>query len=223
MEENNQRSVSDFNGPSPMNEVFGYKHEPSKNEKLSQNQPDGIFKKYLLLGWEILKILIIAAVIVLPIRYFLFQPFIVKGDSMVPNFHSGDYLIVDEISYRFSEPSRGDVVVLKYPLDTTQRFIKRVIALPGETVDIKSGVITVTKDGKTIDINEKAYIPSSLTTDGTVHTVLHGDQYFVMGDNRPFSYDSRRWGVLPKKDIVGRALLRIFPLSSISYIVKPSY
>src|SRR3989344_2003977 len=79
-----------------------------------------IVKKYLSFAWEVLKIFIIASVIVLPIRYFLFQPFIVKGESMIPNFQSGDYLIVDEISYRFSQPQRGDVIVLKYPLDQTQ-------------------------------------------------------------------------------------------------------
>lgn len=187
-------------------------------------QPESVFKKYALLAWEIVKILIIAAVIVLPIRYFLFQPFIVKGDSMVPNFHSGDYLIVDEISYRLHAPSRGDVVVLKYPLDTTQRFIKRIVGLPGETVDVKNGIVTVTeKDGSAMVLNEKSYIPGSFVTDGNIHTALTDDQYFVMGDNRPFSYDSRRWGVLPKEDIIGRVLLRIFPLSKVSYILDPTY
>lgn len=218
MEENNQPSISDSNGPSPMNEVFGYNHNnPVTPEK------EGVFKKYVVLGWEIIKILVIAAVIVLPIRYFLFQPFIVKGDSMVPNFHSGDYLIVDEITYRFSKPERGDVVVLKYPLDNTQRFIKRVIGLPGETIDIKNGAVTVTKDGKAVVLNEQGYIPATSITDGSAHMVLGEDAYFVMGDNRPFSYDSRRWGVLPKEDIIGRALLRIFPITDISYITDPNY
>src|SRR3989338_2723228 len=185
-------------------------------------EPQSVFKKYLDLGWEIIKILIIAAVIVLPISYFLFQPFIVKGDSMVPNFHSGDYLIVDEISYRFSDVKRGDVVVLKYPLDASQRFIKRVVGLPGETLDIKNGKVTITKDGKSQVLSEP-YLPGSLATDGSSHMVLGPDNYFVMGDNRPFSYDSRRWGVLPKEDIIGKAFMRIFPLSDISYIKGLTY
>ena len=181
-----------------------------------------VFKKYALLVWEILKILIVAAVIVLPIRYFLFQPFIVKGDSMVPNFHSGDYLIVDELSYRFSSPARGDVVVFKYPLDVTQRFIKRVIGLPGETLDITDGKITVSKDGKNIVLDEKKYLPGFFT-DGSVHLTLAKDDYFVMGDNRPYSYDSRRWGILPKNDIIGRAVFRLFPVSHVSLILDPAY
>lgn len=141
---------------------------------------------------------------------------------MVPNFHSGDYLIIDEISYRLSDPKRGDVVVLKYPLDVSQRFIKRIVGLPGETVDIKNGTILITKDGKTFTLDEKKYLPA-VSTEGNVHIVLKENQYFVLGDNRPFSYDSRRWGALPREDIVGKAVLRLYPFSSISYIPSPAY
>lgn len=156
-------------------------------------------RRYLSTAWEFLKIVIFALIIVLPIRYFLFQPFIVKGESMVPNFQPGDYLIVDELSYRIRDIQRGDVIVLKYPLDMSQRFIKRIIGLPGETVDINNGIITISKDGKSTTLNEKAYLPNLLTTDGNVHITLSDDQYFVLGDNRQFSYDSRKWGALPKK------------------------
>ena len=183
---------------------------PNLNQNLGNSvphSPKSGFKKSLAVIWEFAKIIIIAGIIVLPIRYFLFQPFIVKGDSMVPNFHSGDYLIVDEISYRASGPQRGDVVVLKYPLDTTQRFIKRVIGLPGETVDINNGKITTALGTQSTELRE-TYLPGDLVTDGSVHVTLGPDEYFVMGDNRQFSYDSRRWGVLPKSDIIGRAARR---------------
>src|ERR1700682_5091891 len=113
-----------------------------------------VTRKTLLITWDFVKIIIIAAIIVLPIRYFLFQPFIVKGESMVPNLQSGDYLIVDEISYRISSPQRGDIVVLKYPLDTSQRFIKRVIGLPGETVIVKDGKVDILKNGKDLQLSE---------------------------------------------------------------------
>lgn len=199
--------------------TFGY----NTNEKPEPKKEDSLFKKYVLFAWDFLKIIIIAGIIVLPIRYFLFQPFIVKGESMVPSFQSGDYLIVDEISYRIIAPERGDVVVLKYPLDTTQRFIKRIIGLPGETVEIKDGKVIISKDGKNTVLDEKKYLPDLLSTDGTVSLTLGNDNYFVLGDNRQFSYDSRRWGVLPKEDIVGRALFRIFPFSTMSYISEPSY
>lgn len=187
------------------------------------NQNKDFVKKSLLLLWEFAKIVVIAGVIVVPIRYFIFQPFIVKGDSMVPNFHSGDYLIVDEISYRFSNPVRGDVVVLKYPLDNSQRFIKRVIGLPGETVEIKNGKVNIFKNGEILQLSEKNYLPDSLATGGDTTLTLGENKYFVMGDNRPFSYDSRRWGVLPVEDIIGKALLRVFPINNISYIKSINY
>ncbi len=185
-------------------------------------EKNSILKKYGSLAWEIIKILLFAAIIVLPIRYFIFQPFIVKGDSMVPNLHPRDYLIVDEISYRFSNPQRGDVIVFKYPVDNTQRYIKRIIGLPGETVDIANGKVTIIANGKNVVLDEKKYLLGVLT-DGTVHIVLENDNYFVMGDNRPFSYDSRRWGVLPKDDIIGRALFRLLPISQMSVIFNPTY
>lgn len=182
-------------------------------------------KKYFLITWEFLQIILLAAVIVLPIRYFIFQPFIVKGDSMVPNFHSGDYLIVDEISYRFSNPARGDVVVFRYPLDESERFIKRIIGLPGETVEVKDGKITITsQDGNYASIlNEKSYLPDLLSTDGAKKITLKTDEYFVLGDNRQFSYDSRSWGVLPKDELIGKAAFRLLPIEALSYIPTPAY
>lgn len=172
-------------------------------------------QKYLPFAWEVIKIFIIASVIVLPIRYFLFQPFIVKGDSMVPNFQSGDYLIVDEISYRFLEPERGDVIVFRYPKDTKQRFIKRIIGLPGESIQIKDGNVFITKDGKTNQLTEE-YLLNNLKTIGEIGMNLNKDQFFVMGDNRDYSFDSRAWGVVPRSDIIGKAFLRILPLAALT-------
>jgi len=174
-----------------------------------------ITQKYIPFIWEVLKIFIIASAIVLPIRYFLFQPFIVKGDSMAPNFQSGDYLIVDELSYRFSPPERGDIIIFKYPQDTTQRFIKRVIGLPGETVDVKNGSVTISKDEKSFTLDEK-YLPSDLKTYGDIRAILSKNEFFVLGDNREFSYDSRAWGNVLREDIIGKAFLRIFPLSTLT-------
>lgn len=171
--------------------------------------------------WEIVQIVVIASVIVLPIRYFLFQPFIVKGESMSPNFKPGDYLIVDEISYRLSDPQRGSVIVFKYPKDTTQKFIKRIIGLPNETVEIKDGKITIYKENSFV-LNEE-YLPDDLKTDGNTNIILGPDEYFVLGDNRSYSYDSRIWGTVLKKHIIGKAYLRIFPIKSLSQISIPSY
>jgi signal peptidase I len=180
-------------------------------------------KKFFSFIWEVSKIVIIASMIVFPVRYFLFQPFFVKGESMEPTFENGDYLIVNEISYRFESPKRGEVIVFKYPEDPSQRFIKRIIGLPGETVEIKDGKVAVYKNGKTQILNESNYLNSSLFTQGDVRVSLGKDEYFVMGDNRPFSYDSRRFGVVPAKDIIGRVALRALPFASFTKFKAPAY
>ncbi len=194
-------------------------------ENSNEIQPENKVKKVFSFIWELVKIAVIAFVIVAPIRYFLFQPFIVSGASMAPNFESGDYLIVDEISYRFSDPQRGDVVVFNtdfIPGYEGQRFIKRVVGLPGETVDITNGQVEIIKDGKATILDE-TYLPDSLKTVGDVNVILKADEYFVMGDNRNYSYDSRMWGVVQRKYIVGKALLRVLPLASLSGIARPAY
>ena len=173
--------------------------------------------------WEFFKIFIVALIIVVPIRYFLFQPFIVSGDSMVPTFHSGDYLIINEITYRFSDPQRGDVIVFKYPKDTAIKFIKRVVGLPGEIVEIKNGQVTIYyADGKS-QILEESYLPDQKETYGDMKVVLSDSEYFVLGDNRPYSSDSRTWGPLPKDNIIGKVFIRIFPLASLQTIAAPTY
>jgi len=203
--------------------------EIEQNDNLDQKSSDTNskkkIKKYLAVVWEFLQIIVIAAIIVLPIRYYIFQPFIVKGDSMVPNFHSGDYLIVDQISYRFSNPLRGDVIVFRYPLDGSQKFIKRIIGLPGETIEVKDGKIKITSKDKntTFILDEKLYLPDLFSTSGNTKITLKDNEYFVMGDNRQFSYDSRAWGVMPKKNLIGRAIFRLLPITQLSYISTPLY
>jgi len=187
-----------------------------------KESPESGFKKFFLFAWELFKIALIALVIVLPIRYFLFQPFIVKGESMAPNFESGDYLIINEISYRFFEPRRGDIIVFGYPKDKNQRFIKRIIGLPGEIVIIENNEVHIIKDGKDT-ILEESYLPENLKTRGNVNVLLKEDEYFVLGDNREYSFDSRVWGGVNRKNIIGKAFLRLFPLSALSAISQPSY
>ncbi len=182
----------------------------------------GPWEDYASFGLEFGKIVILALLIVAPIRYFVFQPFIVKGESMTPNFHPGDYLIIDELSYRFSQPQRGDVVVFNYPQDETQRFIKRVIGLPGETVMVSGGKVQITKDGETRELKE-SYLPQDLRTYGNSTITLSEGEYFVMGDNREHSYDSRMWGFVPKEDIIGKSLIRLFPINALSGFSRPTY
>ncbi len=165
--------------------------------------------------WEILKIVIIALAIIVPIRYFLIQPFFVNGASMDPNFLDGDYLIIDEISYRLNEPQRSDVIIFRYPLDPSQFFIKRVIGLPGETVKIEDGkvfIYSIETSDERIILDESAYLEDSYTP-GNLEITLEEDEYFVLGDNRMASSDSRKWGELDEKYIIGRAWIRAWPFN----------
>jgi len=172
--------------------------------------------------WEVAKIVILALAIVLPIRYFLFQPFVIQGSSMEPNFYEADYLIVDELSYRFREPERGEVVVFKYPLDASKRFIKRIIGLPGETVEISGGQVIITAGEKSWTLDE-AYIPAGSKAPDMPPATLSSGEYFVLGDNRPYSSDSQDWGELPQRNIIGRVEVRLWPPNSITRIQTPSY
>ncbi|MEO6536276.1 MAG: signal peptidase I [Candidatus Paceibacterota bacterium] len=159
---------------------------------------------------EIFTFLVLAVIIVLPIRLFVAQPFVVEGESMHPTFESADYLIVDELTYHFQNPKRGDVIVFRYPNDPSVFYIKRIIGLPGETVSIDQGKVSVKKtDGTSITLDESYVVDEDATY--TQSTNIGPDQYFVMGDNRPKSSDSRVWGLLPRKNIVGRAFIRLLP------------
>ena len=167
--------------------------------------------------WELVRFALIAIAIVIPIRIFIAQPFIVSGSSMIPTFEDGQYLIIDEISYRFNDPQRDDVVVFRYPNNTKKFFIKRIIGLPNETVDIKGNAVTVTnKDHPSGFILDQSFIENTANND--THFELKDDEYFVMGDNRSASSDSRYWGAVPKKLLIGKAFLRLFPISKISIL-----
>lgn len=166
----------------------------------------------------IFRTLLIALAIVLPVRFFIAQPFIVRGASMEPNFKDGEYLVVDELSYRFHEPARGDVIVFRYPNDPRQFFIKRIVGLPGETVSVKNGGVTVTTADGEEKALEEAYIDESVKTFLDTTMKLKEDEYFVLGDNRPQSSDSRVWGILPAENVIGKAIVRLLPPSRISIL-----
>jgi len=165
--------------------------------------------------WEFVKIILVSLAIIIPVRYFLIQPFIVRGASMEPNFYDREYLIIDEISYRFKDFSRGDVIVFRFPQDPSQFFIKRIIGLPHEAVEIKNGNVIIynEKFPQGAQLNEASYLPLGTYTAPEVKVDLKENEYFVLGDNRDESLDSRAFGVLPKKLIVGKAWLRVFPFS----------
>ncbi|MFH0805389.1 MAG: signal peptidase I [Patescibacteria group bacterium] len=166
--------------------------------------------------WEIAKIVVISLAIIIPIRYYLIQPFFVRGASMEPNFENGQYLVINEIGYRFDDPERGDVVVFKYPLDPSQYYIKRVVGLPGEKIEIKDDLIFIynSNSPEGMKLDESSYLPEGRITRGGINVQLNDEEYFVLGDNRSASSDSRKWGPLPKNNIIGRVWLRAWPFDS---------
>ncbi|MBU1091615.1 signal peptidase I [Patescibacteria group bacterium] len=167
--------------------------------------------------WEFIKFVIIAVIIVVPIRLWVAQPFIVSGSSMVPNFENGEYLIVDEFSYHFREPQRGEVIIFRFPQDPSRFFIKRIIGLPGEKVEMKNDNIHIYNEefpeGMTI---EESYLADDLKTGNGLIMILDENEYFVLGDNRSMSSDSRIWGSLDKDLVIGRAWIRLWPFNKIS-------
>ena len=176
-------------------------------------------KNFLIFIWEVSKIVVVALLIVVPIRYFIFQPFFVRGQSMEPSFFTGDYLIIDELSYHFRSPARGEAIVFEYPNNPSQKYIKRIIGLPGETIQIEGGqVIVYNSDGAPKMLEESAYLNDLVKTEGNTVISLDLDEYFVLGDNRPVSSDSRRWGAVPADNIIGRVFLRVWPFAVLAKI-----
>lgn len=182
---------------------------------------------------EMGKILLLAVAIIIPIRVFFFQPFFVQGSSMEPNFEDGEYLVISEFGYKHTtlpliegyavRPwkvlERQEPVVFHYPKNPEQYYIKRVIGLPGESVEIKGNKVIITNkihpDGYVL--NEGAYLDKSVSTTDMARLKLGDDEYFVMGDNRPFSYDSRAFGPIKKQAVIGRVLIRAWPISRVDF------
>jgi signal peptidase I len=186
---------------------------------------------------ELIKVVFWALVIIVPVRVLLFQPFFVQGASMEPNFYDGEYLIVNELGYKetdinfngqdffsikpYKELSRGEIVVFRYPKNPSQYFIKRIIGLPGEKIEIKDNHVIIfnqeNPDGFVLD--ESGYIsPSTRTSSGSNQTFeIKKDEYLVLGDNREHSSDSRVWGNVPQKNIIGRVAIRAWPFDRIGF------
>ncbi len=169
--------------------------------------------------WEFLEVAAIAIIIACAFK-FLAQPFLVQGASMEPNFDDGDFLLVDEISYRFKEPERGDVIVFHAPTEEKQYYIKRIIGLPGETIVVEDGEVFING----VELEEE-YLPQGMSTRTLQQNefTLGANQFFVLGDNRIMSFDSRNWGPLDREEIVGVVQLRLWPLQFLDSLKEQSF
>ena len=164
---------------------------------------------------ETIKFAILVIAIIVPFRLFIAQPYIVEGSSMIPTFKNSDYLIVEQLSPLFNSIERGEVIIMKYPKDPSKYFIKRIIGLPLETIVIEGGKVSIKNSATTTSLNEP-YI--TFNKNENFSTTLKQGEYFVMGDNRAASSDSRSWGPLPEKNIVGRPLLRLLPINNMAVL-----
>ncbi len=166
---------------------------------------------------------LIAAAVFLVIYVFLFRPFEVKGESMYPNFYDKEYVLTNLITLRFQNPAKGDVIVFKAPPDPEKDYIKRVIATPGDTVSIKDGAVyvngTIYDESAYIKQNVKTY-PGTFLSEGKTVKVPE-KEYFVMGDNRLYSSDSREWGFVKQSAIIGDSMFVYWPLNRMRLIKNP--
>ncbi|MFA5359752.1 MAG: signal peptidase I [Patescibacteria group bacterium] len=183
-------------------------------------------KNFFIYVFELVKVVAISLAIIIPVRYFLIQPFYVKGASMEPSFYDKEYLIIDEISYRFNTPERGDIIVFRYPRNPEEYFIKRIIGLPGEKVEIQDGSVYVYNKENPLGLKlEEPYLEAEQKTYALSEepVALSDSEYYVLGDNRNASKDSRSFGPVDKKLITGRVLLRGWPFNRVDVFSAPQY
>lgn len=188
------------------------------SQQNSQDLPQTIGRLFI----EIVKIVLLAGITVFLVRHFIFKPFYVKGKSMEPNFSQHDYLIVDQLTYQFRNPKRGEVVVFHPPVGQKEYYLKRVIGLPGERVRIKDGKVIIC-DLECNVIKEDYIEESNIEREVSHSTTLGKGQYFVLGDNRDNSSDSRVFGPIDRDAIVGKIWFRGFPFQRISDFERPQY
>ena len=174
--------------------------------------------------FDFLETIVVALSIFVVIYLFFVQPHEVKGSSMEPNFHNNEFILTDKISYRFQNPKRGDVIIFRSPNNPDVDYIKRIIALPGEKVKAKNGYIYVdeTKLSEKY-LNDLTFLFPTSKLQNDIDIIVPQDEYFVLGDNRPHSSDSREFGPISRSSIIGKAFIRYWPLPLLGVIPEIKY
>jgi signal peptidase I len=222
-QQNSNRDITDSspqdNSPHP--ELSENSHSEAEEKFQASRRGLSRVARFLV---EFLETAIIIGLIAFVIRFFLIQPFVVEGASMEPNFHNNDYLLIEKVTERLGEPERGDVIVFRYPNNPKINYIKRIIGVPGDKITIKDGVLKIAPAGSSEEkIVNESYIPSNLKTSGNLEITINKDEFFVLGDNRDNSSDSREWGILPKQNIIGRAWIIVLPTSDFGTVPRVQY
>ena len=191
--------------------AFMYRSKLASELQLARSEP----KRWLFEKWKNWgEPLLIAAILAIFIRTFIFGPYKIPTGSMKPTFMEEDKIFVDKLSYRFHLPERGDIIVFKYPLDRKKDFVKRLAGLPGDALEIRKGVLIVNGKAMTeLPFSKNTYYNVEdwqFGKSGQVIRVPDG-HYFALGDNSAHSADSRQWGFIPKKDLVGKAFMIWWP------------
>jgi signal peptidase I len=169
---------------------------------------------------DFVETIVIALAIFVIVYRFLFQPHQVKGNSMMNNFYDGEYVLTDKITYRFRLPARGEVIVFKAPKNEDYDYIKRIIALPGDRVKVEGGQVYLNnqKLDESVYLHQDSYTQAGYFSQEGTEILVPAESYYVLGDNRNHSSDSREWGVVPKDNIIGRAWIRYWPLNQFGVI-----
>lgn len=188
-----------------------------------------ILKKIGAFFLDIIQTIVLALSVFVVIYLFLFQPHQVKGNSMYPNFHNGEFLLTDKISYRFGEPRRGDVIIFKAPpsepcAEIECEYIKRIVGAPGDIIKVVDGKIYANNQ-----ILAELYLPKGFTTSPgsflreNTEIKIPEDEYLLLGDNRNQSRDGREFGTIPRANIIGKAWLRYWPFNKVGIIRRITY
>lgn len=183
-----------------------------------------LFKKFFAFLVDLAEVGVVGLAIFVLVYLLVFQPHQVRGNSMLPSFQDKEYLLTDKISYRFNEPKRGEVVIFKAPRNEEYEYIKRILAAPGDTVMISEGRVFV--NGRAIEetyLPEDSYTRYGLFLRDNQKVTVPENTYVVMGDNRDHSSDSREWGFVPRKNIIGRAWFRYWPPKQIGVLHAAEY
>lgn len=194
----------------------------NKDISESEEQSKNNFMTFLVNFFDFVKTIVIIVALAFIIRVFIIQPFIVEGESMEPTFQTKDYLITEKISYRFRTPKRGEIIIFNPPDRTSENYIKRIIGLPGDQIAIKEGNIYINNE-KLIESYLNDLDKTLVSQKEGYATILKDDEYFVMGDNRSHSRDSREIGSIPKQNIVSRVWFRLLPVNHVTAFAAVDY